>query len=169
MSEVVEIDSNIRLRKLDDEDLDFIMTVQAKPENSQYIPQWTRRRHEASIMDTDFMYLIVDALPDFRPVGYVILSGIGSYNKHVAIREFVITEKRKGFGRAALILVKKLAFEKLRTHRLRLEVWAHNPNAKALYISEGFFEEGTVRDCVRDDYRYLSYTIMSILESEYYA
>ncbi len=172
MSEVVQTNTNItRLRKLNDEDLDldFIMIEQAKPENNQYIPQWTRGRHLRSIKDTDFMYLIVETSSGSRPVGYVILSGIDSYSKHIAIREFVITEKRKGFGRSALILIKKLAFEKLRAHRLRLEVWTHNPNAEALYRSEGFFEEGTVRDCVRDTYRYLSYTIMSILENEYYA
>ena len=168
MSEIVQISDTIRLRKLNEEDLDFIMTEQAKPENNQYIPQWTRRRHLASIKDKDFMYLIVEALPDFTPVGYVILSGIGSYSKHIAIREFVITQKRKGFGRAALILIKKLVFEELRAHRLRLEVWTHNPNAEALYRSEGFFEEGTVRDCVLENNRYLSYIIMSILESEYY-
>lgn len=169
MSELVQINSTIVLRKLNDEDLDFIMTEQAKAENNQFIPQWTRRRHLASIKDTDFMYLIVEASPDSRPVGYVILSGVGGYNKHIAIRQFVISEKRKGFGRSALILIKEFAFQQLRSHRLRLEVWAHNPNAKALYESEGFFEEGTVRDCVLENNRYLSYTIMSILESEYYS
>jgi diamine N-acetyltransferase len=169
MSEIVQMNSKVRLRKLNDEDLDFIITEQAKPENSQYIPQWTRRRHLASIKDTDFMYLIVETFPDSIPVGYAILSGIENSSKHIALREFVITQKRKGFGRSALILIKKLAFEELRAHRFRLEVWAHNPNAEALYKSEGFFEEGTVRDCVREDFRYLSYIIMSILESEYYA
>lgn len=169
MSEMVETHGNIRLRKLTDEDLDFIMTEQAKPENRQYIPKWTRRRHLEAIKDTDFIYLIVEALPDYRPVGYAIFSGVESYSKHIYFRQFVITEKRKGYGRAALILIKKFVFEKLRAHRIHLEVWTHNPNAVALYKSEGFFEEGTSRDCARENDRYLSYTIMSILESEYYA
>lgn len=169
MSEIVETHGNIHLRKLKDEDIDFIITEQSNPENSKYIPHWTRRRHLEAIKDSDFMYLIVEAFPGPRPVGYAILSGVENYNKHIYFRQFVITEKRKGFGRSALTLIKKLVFEKLRAHRLHLEVWTHNPNAEALYRSEGFFAEGTIRDCVLENNRYLSYIIMSILESEYYS
>ncbi len=169
MSEIVLNNNRIRLRKINEEDLDFIMTEQEKPENKEYIPDWSRDMHLESIKDTDFMYLMIEAYPDFRPVGYTILSGIESDCKNIDFRQLVITEKGKGFGREALILSKQLAFEKFRAHRIRLEIWTHNPNSIALCKSEGLFEEGIVRDCVRENYRYLSYVIMSMLESEYYA
>jgi diamine N-acetyltransferase len=144
------------------------MNEQEKTENKQYIPNWSRSRHLEAIEDTDFMYLMIEAYPDFRPVGYTILSGIESDSKNIDFRQLVITEKGKGFGREALKLSKQLAFEKFRAHRIRLEIWTHNPHSMALCKSEGLFEEGLVRDCVRENYRYLSYIIMSMLESEYY-
>ena len=168
MSEIVLKNDRIRLRKINEEDLDFIMAEQEKLENKQYIPNWSRSRHLEAIEDTDFMYLMVEAYPDFRSVGYTILSGIESDSKSMDFRQVVITEKGKGFGRETLILSKQLAFEKLRAHRIRMEIWTHNPNSLAMCRSEGLFQEGLVRDCVREDYRYLSYVIMSMLESEYY-
>ena len=169
MSEIVQKNHRIRLRKINEEDLDFIMAEQEKLENKQYIPNWSRSKHLEAMEDTDFIYLMVEAYPDFRPVGYTILSGIESDCKSIDFRQVVITEKGKGFGRETLRLTKQLAFEKFRAHRIRMEIWAHNSNSLAMCRSEGLFQEGIVRDCFREDYRYLSYVIMSMLENEYYA
>jgi diamine N-acetyltransferase len=42
----------------------------------------------------------------------------------------------------------------------------HNQRAQALYESEGFVWEGTLRECVRVGERFVSLRIMSILNRE---
>ncbi len=43
----------------------------------------------------------------------------------------------------------------------------HNDRARALYLSEGFREEGLLRECLKTGDGYESVFILSILESEY--
>lgn len=168
MQDTVIRDDNIILRKMKEEDLDFLLVEQGRTENSEYVPQWRKETHLDALKDSDFLYLIIKAVSDFRPLGYAILSGLESYNNSIYLNQIVIAEKRKGYGKAALKLIKSLVFNDLRAHRFHFEVWTHNAAAVDLYKSEGFFEEGNIRDCVIRKHRYLSYLIMSMLENEYY-
>lgn len=58
-------------------------------------------------------------------------------------------------------------FEKLRAHRLWLDVKEHNRTARLLYESIGFVVEGVLRDCIQVQQTYESLVIMGILEHEY--
>lgn len=169
VKETIIMDGNIILRKMQKEDLDFLVAEQERPENSENVPQWSKKKHLEAIIDPDFLYLMIEAVSDFRPLGYVIFSGLKSYNNDIYIRQIVITEKRKGYGRATLILIKNFVFNDLKAHKIHFEVWTYNSNAINLYKSEDFFEEGIIRDCAMRNHRYLSYIVMSMLEDEYYA
>jgi RimJ/RimL family protein N-acetyltransferase len=79
----------------------------------------------------------------------------------------VVQGKGNGVGRAALRAVKKIAFDDLGAHRLWLDVKTHNLPAKALYDSEGFVEEGLLRESVRTDAGYESLVVMSMLQREF--
>ena len=88
-------------------------------------------------------------------------------DKSIEFKRIVISEKGKGFGREAVQLVKKIAFETLGAHRLWLEVMEHNGRACQLYQSEGFVSEGLHRESFKQGEKYISLRIMSILADEY--
>ena len=60
-----------------------------------------------------------------------------------------------------------LSFQELGAHRLWLDVKPHNERARALYRSEGFVEEGTLRDALYYNGRFESLVVMSILRPEW--
>jgi RimJ/RimL family protein N-acetyltransferase len=70
-------------------------------------------------------------------------------------------------------LLKKLAFTQLHAHRFWLDVKALNTRALKLYASEGFVEEGRLRESVRVNLDgadgYDSLIVMSMLDREYQA
>lgn len=75
--------------------------------------------------------------------------------------------KGYGYGRQAIRLVKEMVFNQFKAHRLWLDVMAHNQKAYALYLSEGFTEEGVLRESYKQGDRFIDLKIMSILEQEY--
>lgn len=169
MQEAIIMDDNIILSKMQREDLDFLMAEQGHAENSKNVPQWSKKKHLEAIHNPDFLYLMIEAARNLRPLGYIILSGLKNSNNSIYLRQIVITEKRKGYGRTALRLIENFIFNTLKAHKLHFEVWTYNFGAIKLYRSEGFSQEGIIRDCALKNHRYLSYIVMSILEDEYYA
>ena len=70
-------------------------------------------------------------------------------------------------------LLKQMAFRDLHAHRFWLDVKQLNTRALALYASEGFVEEGRLRESVRVSIDgadgYDSLVVMSMLDREYQA
>ena len=97
----------------------------------------------------------------------MILEGVKDENRSLNIKRIVVAEKGLGIGRAAIQLVKELAFSELQAHRLWLDVKTFNTRAKHIYETEGFKIEGTLRDCIRKGDQYESLTVLSILENEF--
>ena len=64
-------------------------------------------------------------------------------------------------------MLKQLAFRDLAAHRFWLDVKSHNTRAKALYDSEGFVVEGTLREAVRTERGFESLIVMSMLQTEF--
>ena len=62
-----------------------------------------------------------------------------------------------------------MAFRDLGAHRFWLDVKSANARALSLYRSEGFVEEGRLRESVRSGGGYDSLIVMSLLEPEYRA
>jgi RimJ/RimL family protein N-acetyltransferase len=79
----------------------------------------------------------------------------------------VISEKKKGYGRETIALIKTFAFQTLNVNRLWLDVRVHNQYATSMYLDMGFVLEGTLRNCVKIKDDYVSIHMMSILKSEY--
>lgn len=157
----------VRARKSRESDLEFILDMENDVENRDFVLQWPREKHLGLIMDENVGYLVFEAVGDRRLVGYAILRGWNSPERILHFNRLVIADKRKGFGRDAVCLVKKIAFEQLHVHRLWLDVFADNERAIGLYRSEGFVDEGTQRDCIVHGGRYRSQMIFSMLENEY--
>ena len=147
------------------EDLDTILAIEESPDNSPYIGHWKRSQHQAAIADPDIAHLKV--VLDKKILGYLILIGITNPDKSIQLKRIVVTQKRQGFGRQAIRLVKKMVFERFEAHRFWLDVMIHNTRASSLYLSEGFIEEGILRESLKQQDRFIDLKVMSILEQEY--
>ena len=158
---------NIRLRCTREDDLDFVLSAERSAENRTFVTVWRREQHLAALTSEDIVHLIIESVADGSHIGYIILAGMTDANQSIEFRRIVINEKNKGYGRAALRLVKKMAFEDLGAHRLWLDVKEHNVRARHVYEAEGFVVEGTLRECIKVGADFESLVVMSMLKTEY--
>jgi len=150
-------------------DLDFVLSVERDPANLPFITPWDRTQHEGAIRFPDFRHFIVEAGTGTQAAGFVILQGCRNPHHSVELKRIVLQDKGRGLGRACVRLLAGMAFESLGAHRFWLDVKARNVRAQALYRSEGFVEEGRLRDSVKDEDGWDSLVVMSLLEHEYRA
>jgi len=158
---------SIRLRPTKESDLNFVVSEEQHAANSPFIRSWTYAQHLAALEFEDLEHSIIERIVDDRRVGYLILAGLTDENQNIEFRRIVINEKNKGYGRVAVQLVKKRAFEELKAHRLWLDVKEHNSRARHLYEAEGFRIEGVLRECVKAGDGFESLVVMAMLRQEY--
>ena len=163
----------LRLRPTMLSDLDFVGTVEIDARNLPFITPWDRTQHEGAVRFPDFRHFIVEAGPAGQRDGFVILQGCRNPHRSVELKRLVLQSKGQGLGRRCVRLLKQMAYRDLHAHRFWLDVKALNTRALKLYASEGFVEEGRLRESVRvsgsgaDGYD--SLIVMSMLDREYQA
>jgi RimJ/RimL family protein N-acetyltransferase len=164
---------SIHLRPTMLSDLDFVISVETDSHNLPFITPWERTQHEGAVRFPDFRHFIVEVGAAYESAGFVILQGCRNPHRSVELKRVVLQPKGQGYGRACVRLLKQMAFRDLRAHRFWLDVKALNTRAQHLYESEGFVEEGRLRESVRvtidgaDGYD--SLIVMSMLDREYQA
>jgi len=161
------VPARVRLRPTMQSDLEFVLSLERDPGNLPYITPWERTQHEAAIRFPDFRHFIVEGGEELVSIGFLILIGCKSQNQSLELKRMVVQAKGQGYGRAALRVAKKVAFDDLGAHRFWLDVKTHNVRAKALYDSEGFVVEGTLRESVRTATGFESLVVMSMLHAEF--
>jgi diamine N-acetyltransferase len=169
MSEAAAAPARMRLRPTMLSDLDFVQTVETDPHNLPFITPWERTQHEGAVRFPDFRHFIVEAGSDWSRAGFVILQGCRSRHRSVELKRIVLQPKGQGIGRAGVRLLKRMAFQDLQAHRFWLDVKALNRRATALYASEGFVEEGRLRESVKLAEGYETLIVMGMLDREYEA
>jgi RimJ/RimL family protein N-acetyltransferase len=157
----------VRLRPTMQSDLDFVISVEQDQANRPFITPWERTQHEGAIRFPDFRHFIVEAGADYPSAGFVILQGCRNPHHSVELKRIVLQPKGRGLGRACVRLLQQMAFRDLGAHRFWLDVKSLNVRAQALYRSEGFVEEGRLRDSVSTEDGYDSLIVMSMLDHEY--
>jgi RimJ/RimL family protein N-acetyltransferase len=181
-------------------DLDWVVSVERDPANLPFITPWERMQHEGAIRFPDARHFILEGWspsPAGTPsiprgdaaalgggpavglgnalerVGFVILQGCRNPHGSVELKRLVLQSKGQGLGRHAVRSLKAMAFTQLKAHRFWLDVKALNTRALALYASEGFVEEGRLRESVRVSIEgadgYDSLIVLSLLDREYQA
>jgi diamine N-acetyltransferase len=160
-------DTRIRLRPTMLSDLDYVISVENNEQNQPFITPWERTQHEGAVRFPDFRHFTIEAGPDYERAGFVILQGCRNPHGSVELKRIVLQPKGRGLGRACVRLLKQMAFRDLHAHRFWLDVKTLNTRALALYESEGFTEEGRLRESVKIGEGYDSLVVMSMLESEY--
>jgi diamine N-acetyltransferase len=157
----------LRLRPTMLSDLDFVLSVETDPANLPFITPWERTQHEGAVRFPDFRHFIVEGGPRGDALGFVILQGCRNPQRSVELKRIVLQTKGQGLGRACVRLLMRMAFQDLHAHRFWLDVKARNERALALYRSEGFVEEGRLRDSVATPDGYDSLVVFSMLEDEF--
>ena len=156
----------IELRQTTENDLQYVLSAEGDEENRRFITAWSEEKHRDALDDANIEHLILESKPTNQRIGYVILAGLQSEHRNIEFMRIVITEKGKGYGRAAVRAIKRHAFETLAAHRLWLDVKEHNMRARVLYENEGFRYEGTLRECLKAPEGFESLVVMSMLEQE---
>jgi diamine N-acetyltransferase len=169
MSERTRAAGPLRLRPTMLSDLDFVASVEDDPANRPFITPWERVQHEGAVRFPDFRHFIVEAGEGYPSAGFVILQGCRNPNASVELKRIVLQPKGLGYGRACVRLLVQMAFRDLGAHRFWLDVRSTNVRALALYRSEGFVEEGLLRESVRSGSGYDSLVVLSLLKDEYEA
>jgi diamine N-acetyltransferase len=165
----VEHAVSVRLRPTMLSDLDFVGSVERDPENRPFITPWERVQHEGAVRFPDFRHFIIEAGNDYPSAGFVILQGCRNPHAAVELKRIVLQPKGQGIGRRCVRLLAQMAFRDLGAHRFWLDVKSANARALGLYRSEGFVEEGRLRDSVRSETGWDSLIVMSLLEPEWQA
>ena len=97
----------------------------------------------------DFRHFIVEAGAGNEAVGFVILQGCRNPHGVVELKRMVLQPKGHGLGAPACGCSSGWPSATCGAHRFWLDVKPHNTRAVALYASEGFVEEGRLRESVR--------------------
>jgi RimJ/RimL family protein N-acetyltransferase len=174
----------LRLRPTLLSDLDWVAGVERDPHNLPFITPWERTQHESAVRFPDFRHFIVETdapgAGEGGRTGFVILQGCRNPHRSVELKRLVLMLHGRGLGRRCVRWLKRMAFTELGAHRFWLDVKSLNTRALRLYASEGFVEEGRLRESVRvlpvpggtplsqaDGYD--SLVVMSLLDREYQA
>ena len=166
---MVQTLTSIRLRPTMLSDLDFVISVEQDPANRPYITPWDRTQHEGAVRFPDFRHFIVEAGPGYPSAGFVILQGCRNPHRSIELKRMVLlpTCQGHGAGRACIRMLAQMAFRDLGAHRFWLDVKGRNTRAQALYRSEGFIEEGRLRESVKTDDGYDALVVMAMLDHEH--
>ncbi len=159
----------LRLRPTMLSDLDFVGTVENDPDNRPFITPWERVQHEGAVRFPDFRHFIIEAGTGYPSAGFVILQGCRNQHASIELKRLVLQPKGLGYGRACVRLLAEMVFRDLGAHRFWLDVKSENERALGLYRSEGFVEEGRLRESVRSGDGFDSLIVMSLLEPEHRA
>ena len=157
---------NLLINKTQKSDISTIVSMEQDSENSQFIFPNSADEHINLLLDENIEHLLLKS-ENNETIGFVILAGLRDKNRSIEFRRIVINQKGKGFGRKAIQEIKRFCFKEMKCHRLWLDVLENNERAVHLYQSEGFKEEGKLRESILIDNKFIGLIIMSILEREY--
>ena len=102
-------------------------------------------------------------------IGNLSLMDINQTHRYAELG-IVIGDKEfwnQGYGTEAITVLVNHAFKQLNLHRVYLRVYATNPRGVRCYEKVGFRHEGTQRETIFKDGRYIDMHMMSILSSEW--
>ncbi|MDN5212607.1 GNAT family protein [Fulvivirgaceae bacterium BMA12] len=147
------------------QDIHKNLKLENDPENRQFIFPYSHERHLQVIENRhEFHFSIFDRSGVL--VGFIVLALTEREDESLEFRRIVIGDKGKGYGRAAVRWVKAFCFKQNNYHRLWLDVFSENHRAFQLYKSEGFEQEGIIRECIKTEDGWKSLILMSIIKGK---
>ncbi len=138
--EVLVCGEHLVIRKARIADADFMQSVELDEDNAPWVANWPLGYRIAKFGDADFLQTVIEK-NDGTPIGLIIFRDMVNLKERLELKRIAITEKGKGYGKEALYLAQKLAFEVLGTKFLYLGTKEANLRAQALYKATGFIPE----------------------------
>lgn len=172
-------DKFIRLRPIEEHDLDYLVDLANDSEVRQHVVGWDwplsragQQRWFAEGIDTGTTRrLLVETLAG-EPLGMTGLWEIDFRNRSAmtALKIGGRTEVRgKGYGARAIELMMQFAFGDVGLHRLHSTILATNEPSLAVYVRKcGWREEGRLRDAVFRGGKFADLIQIGMLEDEYH-
>lgn len=163
--------SNLRLRRADLSDLNFILDLQVKPENVKFIVPFSKEFHTKTLNSdcAKNMDVIVEERESNDSVGYFMLSEMDNPHNKVEITHVIMDKKGLGYGREALTLLLNWIFGERKYHRAFLDCKEYNSVALRLYENLGFKREGVMRDVILTNGVYENLVLLGMLDREFQA
>ncbi len=102
-------------------------------------------------------------------VGNIGLQNIEEINRSAEVGVFIGEKKywSQGYGREAMRLILRFAFDHLNLNRVFLHVYETNPRAIRSYERAGFIHEGRLRQAQFFNGKYVDVLVMSVLREEW--
>lgn len=123
-----------------------------------------------SIEDDDRVFFLILSA-DNKIIGECVINEIDRKCRSANFRMALFSQKErgKGIGTWAVKAARDFAFEKLKLHRLALDVYSFNPRAENVYLKAGFQREGILKEAILDGDQYADDILMALLEDEWKA
>ena len=101
-------------------------------------------------------------------VGHVTVWGL-SVPARIGTLAIIIgpEHQNNGYGKDAVSIILRLAFEEMGAHKIELQTWAYNERAIHVYDSLGFIEEGRRRAVAFHHSTFHDQVLMGMLVDEY--
>ena len=122
------------------DDADFMRSVELDEDNSPWIADWPLGWRIAKLGDKDFLQTIIER-ENGTPIGIIIFRDMLHVKEQLQLKRIAVIDKRKGYGKEALHLAQKLAFEVLGTKYLYLSTKKTNLRAQSIYKATGFIPD----------------------------
>ncbi len=163
--EILIAGERLRLRRATLDDLNYIMKLQAAPENLKFIVPFDENYHRKNFTSADKMDVIAEEILTGERVGYFMLRKLDT--PCAEFTHVIIDKKGRGYGREAFKLLLKWAFEIKNFHRIWIDCKDYNSVALHLYESLGFVREGLLREILLTNGVYENLFVLGMLDREY--
>ena len=168
MNKVLIEGRRLRLRRANDTDLNYIMTLQFAPENLKFIVPFDEDFQREIIRSdgSEKLNVIIEEL-DSTPAGYFLLQGLDT--SCAEFTHVIIERKGLGYGRESMKLLLDWTFATKKFHRVWIDCKEYNSIALHLYESLGFVREGCLREFLLTDGVWEDLIVFGLLDHEYLA
>jgi len=106
MSElIIKKGQKLQFRQAVEKDMDYIMQVEYKPENAQYVIPYTRDVHMQTLNTKAAIHLIIEKIDTKEKVGFLMIAGLDNPAKEIEFTRIILDAKGKGYGQETLQLL----------------------------------------------------------------
>jgi RimJ/RimL family protein N-acetyltransferase len=130
--------AGVRLRPSGPNDLEFICSLEGRPEYRGLIGHWVAEEHLDALHRPDREHWIIERLPEAAPVGYLIAYDLRSHGFGMYLKRITVATPSVGIGRQALGLFLTHSFDELGADTVWLDVYRSNERAQRAYAAVGF-------------------------------
>ncbi len=150
-----------------EDEIDAIIELERHRDNRDFIWIGTHEEHKAEITDRNHLLLVFKRKEDSVIVGFSLIR-IDFKSEVFELRRIAVSEKRKGYGKEAMLALLQYAFEEKQMNRFWLDVYPDNLIGIHLYERLGMHRDGVLRQNYKSERGYLDQIIYSMLKNEYF-